>query len=258
MSISKKILRVKKGEKKVVIVFDNGDKLEITPNVYTDFILFPGKALSKKDIDEIKNRNEIDKYLAYATKLLGQRPYTKYKLKEKLLKKGANDEQIDQVIEILIKYQLLDDKAIIKDFLEYADYRHFGYNRIKEELYKKGISSIYIDKIKYNEERDLKHAAILTKEYEKKYSKYNYAKMKEHIYQTLLRMGYSYDVASSSLDKVTPINEKKELELLKVDYKKTKEKYSSKYSGYELKEKITNSLLSKGYRYKDIQTLKEN
>ena len=257
MSISKQILRVKKGEKKVVIVFDNGDKLEISPNVYTDFILFPGKALSKKDIDEIKNRNEIDKYLSYATKLLSQHSYTKHKIKEKLLKKGANETQCEQVVEILIKYQLLDDKAIVSEFLEYADYRHFGYNRIKEELFKKGISSIYIDKIKYDEERELKHASILTNEYEKKYAKYNYAKMKEHIYQALLRMGYSFDVASISLDKVSPIDEKKEITLLKVDYKKAKEKYSKQYTGYELKEKITNSLLSKGYRYKDIQLLKE-
>ena len=220
MPISKTIKRIKIGEKKVVLIFDNGDKLEISPNTYTEYHFFEGKPLSNKEINEIKSRNDLDKYISYATKLLGQRSYTKHKIKEKLIKKGANEEQVDQVIEILVKYQLIDDKEIIKEFLEYADYRHFGFNRIKEELFKKGISSIYIDKIKYDE--------------------------------------YSFDVASEALNKLSPIDEKKELELLKIDYKKAKEKYSKNCSGYELKEKITNSLIQKGYRYSDLNKIKEN
>ena len=258
MPISKTIKRIKIGEKKVVLIFDNGDKLEISPNTYTEYHFFEGKPLSNKEINEIKSRNDLDKYISYATKLLGQRSYTKHKIKEKLIKKGANEEQVEQVIEILVKYQLIDDKEIIKEFLEYADYRHYGFNRIKEELFKKGISSIYIDKIKYDETRENKHASILIKEYEKKYSKYNYAKLKEHCYQGLLRMGYSFEVASEALNKLSPIDEKKELELLKVDYKKAKEKYSKNCSGYELKEKITNSLIQKGYRYSDLNKIKEN
>ena len=59
MDISKKIKRIKIGQKKVVIVFDNDDKLEISPNVYTEFNLFPNKSLSKKDIDELKKRSEV-------------------------------------------------------------------------------------------------------------------------------------------------------------------------------------------------------
>jgi len=257
MSISKKISRVKIGEKKVVLIFDNGDKLEITPNVYTEYNFFPGKALSKKEIDEIKSRNDIDKYISYATSLVSSRVYSKNKMKEKLAKKGANEAQIEQVIDVLIKYQLLDDKEVIKDFLEYADYRHYGYNRIKEELFKKGITSNNIEKIKYDEDREYKHASILLKQYEKKYSKYNYVVMKKHIYDSLIRQGYNFDIANRAIEKVSPIDEKKEKELLKIDYQKAKNKYKDKYGQYETIEKIKQYLISKGYRYKDINELKE-
>lgn len=257
MSISKKISRVKIGEKKVVLIFDNGDKLEITPNVYTEYNFFPGKSLSKKEIDEIKSRNDIDKYISYATNLVSSRVYSKNKMKEKLAKKGANETQIEQVIDVLIKYQLLDDKEVIKDFLEYADYRHFGYNRIKEDLYKKGITSNNIEKIKYDEDREYKHASILMKQYEKKYSKYNYSMMKKHIYDSLIRQGYNFDIANRAIEKVSPIDEKKEKELLKIDYQKAKNKYKDKYGQYETIEKIKQYLISKGYRYKDINELKE-
>lgn len=257
MAISKTISKLKIGEKKVVIIFDNGDTLEIAPNVYTEFKLFKGKALTKKEIDEIKGRNDIEKYLSYILKLASQRSYSKHQIKEKLEKKGASEKQIEEIIEILIKYQLLDDRAVIKEVLEYADYKHYGYNRIKEELFKKGISSIYIDKIQYDEVRETKHAKELLKGFERKYSKYNYSMMKKHIYDGYLRMGYSFDIASKMLDYVSPLDEKKEILLLKEDYRKFKNKYEKKLSGNSLKEKIIESLLMKGYRYKDITTLKE-
>ena len=258
ISNPKKIKKVKIGQKKVVIVFDDEDKLEINPNVYTEYNFFPGKLLTKKDISEIKKRNDLEQYISYATNLASTRTYSKAKIKEKLLKKGANEAQIEEVINLLIKYQLLDEKALIKEILEYGDYKHFGFNRIKEEMFKKGISSFYVDKLVYDEARDLKHAKQLIKPYEKKYSKYNYAMMKKHIYDALLRQGYTYDVANIALEDVSPIDNKKEKELLKQDYQKAKAKYKDKYGPYETKDKINQYLMQKGYRYNDIKDLKEN
>ena len=60
ISNPKKIKRIKIGQKKVIIIFNDEDKLEINPNVYTEFNFFVGKLLSKKDITEIKKRNEIE------------------------------------------------------------------------------------------------------------------------------------------------------------------------------------------------------
>lgn len=257
MNISKKISRVKIGKKKVVIVFDDNINLEITPNVYTEFNLFAGKSLSKKEIDEIKKRNDIDKYYSYAIKLCSERAYTKKKIKDKLIKKGANETQIDDVIDLLIKYQLIDDSLVIKDFLEYADYKHFGFNRIKEELFNKGISSYQIDKLVYDEKRENKHAKELIKPFEKKYAKYNYAQLKKHCYDALIRQGFNYEVANNALEYLSPIDEKHEKEILKEDYQKAKKKFQNKVEKYELDSKITEYLLQKGYRYADIQKIKE-
>ena len=255
--ISKQIEKVKIGKSKVVIVFTSLDKLEITPNTYTEYNLFPKKSLTKKEIDEIIERSELDKYFIYASNLLASRNYSKLKIKEKLIKKGANDIQVNKVIDLLMKYQLLDDKEIIKEYLEYADYKHYGFNRIKDDLFKKGITSFYLDKLKYDEARELKQAKELIKSLEKKYAKYNYSQLKRHCYEALLRYGFNGDIALSALNDLSPIDEKKEKLLLKEDYEKANRKYKDKFKGYELKEKITEYLLSKGYRYKDIQSIKE-
>lgn len=256
MSISKTIKSVKIGQKKVVIIFDDANKLEISPNTYTEFNLFPKKQLSKKDIEEIKSRDTIDKYNSYALKLLSSKAYSENALKEKLLKKGATEEQTEEVIKLLVKYQMLDDLVVIKEYLEYADYKKYGYNRIREDLIKKGIPIYKVDKIKYDEIRDHKLAGELIPLLDKKYSKYNHFQKKKHCYDSLLRLGYNHEVAMIEVEKVSPLNEKHERELLKVDYQKALKKYSQKHKGHELDEKIVNSLLQKGYRYKDIKEIK--
>ena len=255
--ISKRISKVKIGTKKVVIILDDLEKIEISPNTYTEYNLFPGKSLSKKDINEIVSRSEVDKYFVYASNLLSSRSYSKLKIKEKLLKKGATELQIEQVIELLTKYQLLDDKEVIKEYLEYADYKHYGYNRIKDDLYKKGITSFNIDKIKFDEVRESKHAKALIPSLDKKYDKYNYSSKKKHAYEALIRLGYNSDIALNAINELSLVDEKKEKEYLKIDYEKAKRKYKDKYYGYEYNEKVTEYLLSKGYLYKHIKELKD-
>ena len=56
---------------------------------------------------------------------------------------------------------------------------------------------------------------------------------------------------------MSPIDEKHERECLKLDYQKAKNKYKDKYGPYECKDKITEYLIQKGYRYTDIKNIKE-
>ena len=47
-------------------------------------------------------------------------------------------------------------------------------------------------------------------------------------------------------------DDKDELKKLKADYQKIFNRFSKKYQGYDLKERVYRSLLAKGYRYNDI------
>lgn len=252
----KQIKKIKIGQKKVVIILSDLSKLEISPETYTEFNLFVGKNLTKKDIEQIESRNNIDKLYSYALKLLSNKSYSINALKEKLAKKSDEQKQIDEVINLLIKYSLIDESSLIKEYLEYADYKHFGYNRIKEDLIKKGIPLYKIESIKYDEVREYRLSKELIPSLEKKYSKYNHFLKKKHCYDSLLRLGYNYDVAKSVVEQnITVIDKKHEMSLLKIDYKKAKEKYSKKYQGHELNEKINSYLVSRGYQYKDIKEI---
>ena len=87
---------------------------------------------------------------------------------------------------------------------------------------------------------------------EKKYAKYSYEQRKQHIYRSLLSLGFDSDIALEALNHLSKPKEKDELDKLKKDFDKTYLRYKNKYEGYELKNKVVTYLKSKGYKVKDI------
>ena len=176
-------------------------------------------------------------------------------MREKLSLKGGTKQDIDYVINKLKELDLIDDKAFIEDYLGYAEEKGIGKNKIKQELIKKGISIDEANKIRFSSASEKKKALALIPSLERKYSKYSYEQKKQHIYNALLSKGFDHEIASIAINSISKKNEKDESLKLKNDYKKALTKYSKKYEGRELKERIIRSLASKGYRYNDINRL---
>lgn len=256
-NIGKRIADVKIGQKKVLIKFEGEDKaLEILPNTFTEFKLFKGKILSNKDIRDIKARNNVEKYYDKALTLLSRKSYSEKKIVEKLTNLGASEEEIELVLKELYKYSLLDDKSVIDEYIEYAEVHNYGYNRIKQELYNRGVKKSLIDKIPYNEVNELKKAKNALNKLEKKYSKENNFTKKKKIRDSLLRLGFSFDIAKEVSDLVEENTKEVELELLRGDFGTAYMRYRFKSLGEELYQKVLNYLLKKGYRYQDIELIK--
>ena len=250
------IKRLKIGKKKVVIIFDDEDKLEISPNTYVEFNLYPKKVLTDKDIKDIKKRDSLDKAFQDALKIASKGNISEKVLREKLLKKEIKEKNIDEIIKMLQKYRLLDENAIIEDYLTYASYKNYGKHRIIDELYKKGVKKEYIDSIKFKYSDEFKKALTLLKKVEKKYDSYSFEAKKVHIYELLMRYGFESDVISEAMNEIEEYDSKNELSNLKRDYQKALIKYKNKYKGHELTDSVIKYLLSKGYRYVDIKKIK--
>ena len=250
------IKRVKIGKKKVVIIFDDESKLEISPNTYTEYNLYSNKKLSDKQIKEIKKRDSFDAHLQYALGVVSKKDISEKALREKLLKRKVKDTDIKEIIKTLRRYNLLNEDDIVKDYLTYANYKLYGENRIRDELYKKGISKENIDKLVFDEKNEIRKASELLKKSERKYNSSSFEDKKKHLYDLLLRQGFSSDIASSLINNIKGYDKKNELNNLKTEYKKTESKYKIKYQGRELDDKVINYLLRKGYKYQDIINIK--
>ena len=251
----KVIKKIKVNKKAVALTFSNGEKLEISEEAYISSYLYVGKELGQKDIDKLEKITSVKKLSNYAMTLLSKGHYTEWRMREKLYAKGGDKQSVDYIITKLKELDLLNDKEFIEDFLGYGEERLWGKNKIKQELLKKGIFAEEIEKIRFNSNLEKKKAVALIPSLEKKYAKYSYQQKRQHIYAALISRGFDHETANYALSKVSGKDEKDEKKKMKEDFKKIYARFSKKYEGRELKERVYRSLISKGYKYGDISEL---
>lgn len=88
-----------------------------------------------------------------ALRLLEFRNHSQFELREKLLRYGAEPEQIDYALEFCTEYGFLNDEryaaALARDL---SNLKKYGKYRIKAELTKRGISAEIIENVLYEVE----------------------------------------------------------------------------------------------------------
>ena len=246
------IKKIKILKNKVSITFDKGEKLSIDKDVYTNFYLYEGKQMDKKEYNALVSLNNSNQLLQYALKIRSKSLYSEYQMREKLYNKDASKKDVDKVIKTLKQYELIDDNAYAYDLMEYYNSINYGKNKIIHKLSDKGIFIETINKLKFPVSIEKKKANNILNKLEKKYEKYNYSQKKSHIYNAYLQLGFDNDIASEMTNKIKESSSKEENEKLKSDYQKVKTRLERKYKGQELKQKIIQNLMQKGYRLNDI------
>ena len=252
-SSGKIIVKLKVNKKNVVITFSDKSKLTLVPEVMGNFYLYEGKSLDNKAIKELITFNASASLMKYAISLLKKNHYSEWKMREKLYaREDANKPAVDNVIKVLKSNDLINDKMLILDTIEYGNERNIGKNKIIADLANKGVFSENLSSISFPYSVEKKKALNNLPKLEKKYSKYSYEQKKQHIYRSLLSLGFDNDVALEALNHLSKPNDKDELDKLKKDFDKTYLRYKNKYEGHELKNKVVTFLRSKGYKTKDI------
>ena len=146
-SSGKTILKIKVNKKDVVITFVDRSKERLSLEVLANFYLYEGKTLTNKELSEMKKMSETSKLLKYAMSLLSKGHYSEWKMREKLYNKEASKSDVDTVIKILKKNDLLNDQMLALDWVEYGNERNIGKKKIIQELSSKGVFDDVINKI---------------------------------------------------------------------------------------------------------------
>ena len=201
--------------------------------------------------------SKIDKLFVKAQRKLETSNYSIKKMKDYLKKNGGDKKEIDEVISKLKKYLFLDEDEVIKNIISFADSKHYGYNKIISMLIQREIDPKKISKIEKDETRELRESKEMLKRLIKRYKNKNTANLKRNVFSALIRYGFDENIASLRTEEVYN-SPQKEIDVLKLDYKKAISSFSRKLNGSSLKVKIRDSLLSKGYKLNDIRKVEEN
>ena len=251
-SSGKVIVKLKKNKKNVVITFEDRSKLTLESEVLASFYLYEGKTLSSKEISEMKKYSNIVGLMRYALSLLKKGHYSEWKMREKLYAKEGKKSDVDLVIKRLKDNDLINDKMLILDTIEYGHERNIGKNKIIKELLDKGIFMENISKIKFSASSEKKKALANLPKLEKRYAKYPHEQKRQHVYNALISLGFDNDIALEASSHIKAPKPREENNKLERDFDKTYLRYKNKYEGYDLKNKTVNYLRSKGYKLNDI------
>ncbi len=235
---------VKSGKNKYRVYFDNGKNLVLYEDVILKFdLLLKGEVKDLSSVISYNNKYELyDKVLGYINKKLR----SEVEIKKYLDKYDVDDREKEEIINKLKEDGFLNNELYIKSFIHDRIYLSLdGPIKIKQELIKLGFSEEVIDEELECFDKELIKEKI--NKYINKQLKSNNKSLyvfKNKMILSLVNLGYLREDIYNCLDNVRI----EEDSLKEKEEKKLREKYSLKYSGYELEMIIKKKLYEKGFR----------
>ena len=182
------------GIDKYRIYLDNGEIID----TYNDVIL-ENNLLLKKELDEtlyqkIIEQTKIEENYIKARKYIEYRIRSTKEIKDYLKKNNIDNNTIDLIIEKLNKNNYLDDDRFCKSFInDKLKFTNTGEYKIITELKRNEITEDIIDKYNY-----LMNEEVMTERINKIIDKYiktskDKSKLRNKIYNNLVRLGYNID-----------------------------------------------------------------
>ncbi|MBD7916547.1 recombination regulator RecX [Clostridium sp. Sa3CUN1] len=171
------------------------------------------KTNEKINIEEIKVIAKEDNYLKCkntALRIVEKSYKSEKELRDKLILKGYENEEIEKSISFLKEYNFISDDNYTRMYVKDKS-RIQGKKKIKYDLIKKGISENIIEEEISNIDRD-EEREVAYNLAEKKYNtiakrESDKFKLSQKLYRFLLSKGYDYDTVSYAVKKVTSIDD---------------------------------------------------
>lgn len=206
----KKITKIevqKKNKHRYSVYINDSFEFGINEEVLLKYGLEVGSEIDEYFIENILKSEEQSKAKNYALNLLSYRQRSEKEISRKMRDKGYENNIIDNTIKFLEKNKLLNDREFAKSFIrDKVNIQKWGRNRIRIELYRKGVNKELInevieeeieDELEYETAKKLALKKISTT-YKKDEKRVQYRKL----YGFLQRKGYKSDIISRVLSEI--------------------------------------------------------
>ena len=233
---------------------DNDDKCYITEDTIVRFMLSRDKVISEEELKEIQDFAQFSYGKNLALYHLSFKARTEKEVREYLKKYDIDENIVSQVIANLKEDKWINDGqyayAIINANQLSGDK---GPYVLTQKLAQKGISKSTSEEIL----NDFDFSEVAQRVAEKLFKKYDgklpARALQEKIIQNLTNKGFYYADAKFAYEQLdSHVDSETTQELIFKELDKQYPKYTRKYEGYELKQRLTQVLARKGYDFSDI------
>lgn len=248
-----KFKKIGKAKYKILL---NNSELILYEDIILKYNLITKKKISLEDINKYLNENRYYEVYYNALSYINNKMRCEEELRNYLSHKGYDKDNIEKVIDQLIKQNIINDELYINSYINDKIYlTNDGPDKIKNNLLNYNLNEIIIEKYLSQIDCEVWNEK-LTKIIEKRL-KLNNSSYKLFIYKTqnyLLNLGYPKELINEKLSNLRISN----INNIEKEYKKAYNKYKNKYSGEELKYKIFNYLYRKQYSKEEINSVLNN
>ncbi len=197
---------VKKDDENVIVYLDNGEKLFLSYEVFLKNRLRKDMEITEDGFSFLVGENQKYFIKKKAFNLLGRRLHSFKELRIKLLRNKYDPVLIDDVLNYLKDKMILNDYEFGRQYVEEkVRNKAWGKNKLKSELFKKGLSSEIIDNI-LNEENlsNNDNALMLAEKKLKVLMKRNFdnRQLSTKLYSFLSSRGYDYETISEVINQL--------------------------------------------------------
>ncbi|MEF9990776.1 MAG: recombination regulator RecX [Romboutsia sp.] len=209
MAIITKIEVQKKNEDRVNIYVDEQFFMAIFAELVYTFKLKKGNTIDQEHLKTILQDEMFLKGKNKALSILSKADQSEKKIREKL-SSDFEEDTIDSIVEFLKKYNYINDAILAQKIVNTnVNLNKCGKNRIKQNLYNKGIDKQSINEAVSEIDTDLEfeNAMHLAKKRYERVKNEDKRKAYQKLSQHLAYKGFSYDIIKSVLNKLLNSNE---------------------------------------------------
>lgn len=209
MAIITKIEAQKRSKDRVNIYVDEEYFMAVYAELVYTHSLKKGMEIDKDSLESLLHDEMYMKAKNKALSILSKSDQSEKKLREKLLN-DYDENIVEEVIEFLKGYKLINDNLLAEKIVhDNMNLSKFGKNKIKQNLYNKGIAASDIqDAIsQIDPDEEYENAKYLAEKRLKRLKGEDKNKINQKIYQHLAYKGFSYDIIKRVLRELLNFDE---------------------------------------------------
>ena len=249
-----KITKLEKKKRLYLLELDSDKTCYITEDTIVRFMLTKDKVISPEEFIEIQTFAQFSYSKNLALYYLSFKARTEKEVRGYLIKHEIDEKIIPQVIQSLKDDNWINDRQYVQAIINSNQLSgDKGSYLLIQKISQKGVAKSIIQEVL--KEFDMMEVAERTAEkLLKKYQgKLPARALQDKIILNLTNKGFSYSEAKTAFDQLdSQVEEETVQELIFKELDKQYHKYSRKYEGYELKQRLTQALARKGYDFSDI------
>lgn len=204
MGIITKIESQKKRDDRVNIYIDEKFFMAIYKELVFTFNLKKGQEIAPNNLKSILDNEMYMKAKNKALSILSKASQSEKQIRQKLAKDYEED-TIDRVIEFLQKYKFVDDEDLASRIVNTnVNLNKYGKNKIKQNLYNKGIEKSIIETAidDIDTDKEFENALYLGKKRYERLKNEDPRKAYQKIGNHLAYKGFNYDIIKKVLNKL--------------------------------------------------------